>query len=61
MARYANRSMEARSAEISSEEELHLKARLENLMSEARQEFLGSGEPMLDWDGLEREIASRRR
>lgn len=29
-------------------------------MKEARQEFLRSGEPMLDWNGLEREVAERR-
>ena len=58
MSRYAKRSMEARSAGITGEEEL--RARLEKFMREARREFLASGESMLDWDGLERKIASRR-
>jgi hypothetical protein len=36
------------------------KTRLAELLREAREEFLRSGEPMLDADGLEREIAERR-
>ena len=48
------------SPEISRDEESHSGNRLEQLLREARQEFLRSGEPMLDWDGLEREIAERR-
>jgi hypothetical protein len=59
MARYGKRPA-ARSAEVTNEEELHLKTRFEKLLCEARQEFLDSGEPMLDWDGVEREIARRR-
>ena len=60
MARYGERPASTRSAEVASEEELHLKSRLEKLLGEARHEFLRSGEPMLDWDGVEREIAGRR-
>jgi hypothetical protein len=45
--------------EINRDEE-RAKARLAQLLREARQEFLRSGEPMLDWDGLEREIAECR-
>jgi hypothetical protein len=45
---------------VSSEGELSAKKHLEQLLREARQEFLRSGEPMLSWEGLEREIAGRR-
>ena len=47
-------------AEPHREEEACVKARLEKLLLAARQEFLLSGEPMLDWHGLELEIAERR-
>ena len=60
MARYGKSQAAARSAEVTGEEEFHLKARLEQLLGRARQEFLASGQPMLDWEGVEREIAGRR-
>lgn len=36
------------------------RAELGQLQWEARQEYLRAGDPPLDWDGLEREIAERR-
>ena len=42
------------------EPEFEPKTDFERLLWEARSEFLLSGDPMLDWDGLEREIAERR-
>lgn len=39
---------------------VHPRPQLEELLRKAREEFLRSGDPMLDWDGLEREIAERR-
>jgi hypothetical protein len=42
------------------EEDSRSRSRLVELWWAARQEFLRSGEPMLDWEGLEREIAERR-
>ena len=61
MTRPIKRAAEARSADFDRyDEDLHLKIRLEELLHEARQEFLTSGESMLDWDGLQREIARRR-
>jgi hypothetical protein len=46
-----------RLAKASHEKKLHPAARLEELLWDARQEFLSSGETPLDWDGLEREVA----
>ena len=33
---------------------------LGRMLLAAREEFLGSGEPMLDWEDLERELVERR-
>jgi hypothetical protein len=60
MARDFKISAAAGSAKTLSAEEPHSVTRLERLLSEARQEFLRSGETPLDWVGLEREIAGRR-
>ncbi len=40
--------------------EEHPGTQLAQLLTEARREFLRSGEPMLDGNGLEREVAERR-
>jgi hypothetical protein len=42
------------------EEEYCPKTALGRRLWEIRQHALKSGEPLLDWDGLEREIAERR-
>jgi hypothetical protein len=60
MTRYHRGQAAPVSPEANRGEELFAKTRLEQLLHEARQEFLRSGEPMLDWVGLEREIAGRR-
>jgi hypothetical protein len=60
MALHNKRSAAARLAKASHEEKLNPATRLEQLLWDARQEFLGSGETPLGWDGLEREIAERR-
>lgn len=60
MALHNKRSAAARLAKASHEEKLHPAARLEQLLWDARQEFLSSGETPLSWDGLEREVAGRR-
>ncbi len=49
----------AESLEMTPEEE-KFRAELDQLLLAARQEYARSGEPWLDWDGLEREIAERR-
>jgi len=59
MARDARQLKYAESPEVP-REEVPAKSRLEHLLWAARQEFLRSGEPMLDEKGLEREIAERR-
>jgi hypothetical protein len=59
MARNARQLKNAESFDACEEEAL-AKRRLEHLLWEARQEFLRSGEPMLDENGLKREIAERR-
>lgn len=43
-----------------SEEEFHARTPLGRELWEIRQRVLESGEPLLDWDDLEREIADRR-
>ena len=60
MTRHGKSQATAESPTIAQKEELYLRTRLEELLRDARQEFLRSGEPMLDWDGLEREVAGRR-
>jgi hypothetical protein len=49
----------AESPEMTPEEE-KFRAELDQLLTAARQEYERSGEPWLDWDGLEREIDERR-
>jgi len=46
------------SSEMTPEEKF--RADLDQLLFNARQEYLRAGETPLDWDGLEREIAERR-
>jgi hypothetical protein len=41
-------------------EEEEFRTQLDQLLTAARQEYARSGEPWLDWDGLEREIAERQ-
>jgi hypothetical protein len=60
MAFHNKRSATARLAKASHREKLHPGARLEQLLWDARQEFLSSGETPLGWDDLEWEIAGRR-
>ncbi len=43
-----------------SAEEYYPKTALGRRLWKIRQHALRSGEPLLDWDGLEREIAERR-
>ena len=43
-----------------SEEEFHARTPIARELWEARQRIIESGEPLLDWDELEREIAERR-
>lgn len=57
---YARKHPDIKPPSVTPEEELRSRDRLTQLWWAARQEFLRSGEPMLDWDGLEREIAERR-
>jgi len=52
MARYYKGQVAPVASEVSREEE-HPEARLAQLLREARQEFLRSGEPMLDWPSAE--------
>jgi len=59
MARNARQLKHAESPEVPEGEAL-AKSRLEHLLWAARQEFLRSGEPMLDAKGLERAIAERQ-
>lgn len=59
MDRYARKLSEVEQPGVRGEEPKS-KSRLTQLWWAARQEFLRSGEPMLDWEGLEREIAERR-
>lgn len=59
MPRYHKEQAASVANEINRGEE-HPESRLAQLLAEARREFLRSGEPMLDWNGLEREIAERR-
>jgi hypothetical protein len=59
MAHYARQRTDP-APETAPEPEFEPKTELERLLWEARREFLLSGDPMLDWDGLEREIAERR-
>ena len=54
------RSAKLKETETTQEEGSHSRARLIESLRKARQEYLRSGEPLLDWDGLEREIAERR-
>jgi predicted signal transduction protein with EAL and GGDEF domain len=58
MARNARRHEDFDSRLTASEEKF--RAELDQLLTAARQEYARSGEPWLDWDGLEREIAERR-
>jgi hypothetical protein len=59
MAIHAKKQEEADSPE-GLEEDFHPKTEFEKALWRARQEFLRSGDPMLDADGLERELAERR-
>jgi hypothetical protein len=56
----SKRRIEPERPTASLEPEFEPKTDLERLLWEARREFLLSGDPMLDADGLEREIAERR-
>ena len=58
MAIHAKKRADADSPEAL--EEFHPKTDFEWSLWRARQEFLRSGDPMLDADGLERELAERR-
>ena len=60
MDRYARKHPGLDLPSVTLEEEIRSRDRLTQLWWAARQEFLRSGEPMLDSDGLEREIAERR-
>lgn len=60
MNRYARKHPEIEPQPVTPEEDLRSRDRLTQLWWAARQEFLRSGEPMLDGEGLEREIAERR-
>jgi hypothetical protein len=46
---------------LSDEEEFHPQTPLGRRLWEIRQRIIASGEPLLDWDDLEREVAERRR
>ena len=60
MGRYEEERKDAGVAEPPTEVGEDRRERFDRLWRAAREEFLRSGEPMLDWDGLEREIAERR-
>ena len=60
MAQYAKDRRDAGSPSNAGGKALHPRPQLEELLRKAREEFLSSGEPLLDWDGLEQEIAERR-
>lgn len=59
MDRYARKHPEIEQLDVPGAE-AKSRSRLVELWWAARQEFLRSGEPMLDGEGLEREIAERR-
>jgi hypothetical protein len=59
MAGDAKRRSVAESLELTPEEE-KFRAVLNQLLTAAREEYARSGEPWLDWNGLEREMAERR-
>lgn len=54
------RQVKLNESETTQEEEARSRAELMESLRRARQEYLRSGEPLLDADGLEREIAERR-
>jgi hypothetical protein len=45
---------------ILQEEEFHPRSPLGQKLWEIRRRVIESGEPLLDWEGLERELAERR-
>ena len=60
MAQYAKDRRDASWSSSSGGKALHPRPQLEELLRKAREEFLRSGDAMLDWNGLEREIVERR-
>lgn len=49
-----------RSGESAGEEEFQPRTPLGRRLWELRKQIVASGEPLLDWDGIEREVAERR-
>jgi hypothetical protein len=60
MARNARHWEDADTPSMTPEEEFEPRTELGRRLWELRKRIVSSGEPLLDWDDLEREVAERR-
>lgn len=60
MAGYAKKHADAERPGMNPEEEFHPRTELGRRLWELRKKIVASGEPLLDWDDIEREVAERR-
>ena len=60
MAGYAKKLIDAKGPALISEEEFYPRTELGRRLWELRKKIVASGEPLLDRDEVEREIAERR-